>query len=184
LPENTASVLSVDQDYGDISVDNLSLSTLSVNSSCGDIAVSSSDIQYCTIESAYGDTTLTQCSVAESLRMRLNCGTFTLHDSSLSDSQISLDYGDCNIQNTTLHSLTAELACGDFTAKNTAFLERAVIQNNMGDLTLSLSGTAEEYVILSPESQSTSQQGDKRYIIASTDLGNVDISFTQEADPS
>lgn len=110
------------------------------------------------ISASAGDISIKKQQIAK-ISIEQDVGTLSISDSTLANGSISTSLGDTSIENSQLSNLHFEADTGAFTATNISILNTFSIDNNMGNVAISLAA----------------DNHDKTTVSAETDLGDVTI---------
>lgn len=201
--------LSVQNDYGDTRLENLTAGEISLyaglgntelsgvtaeklelDNNSGEAAIEKSEIQVLSCDMDLGDLTLTSVSGRRVESMICNAGDIELEDCSWSEGILSLqnDLGDITAESLTVHGLTLKSAAGsvELAGSITGKIQAEV---DLGDAQFSITGKRSDYQLsLDTDLGDISVDGDKFQEVQNNgenqmeikaDCGDIDIEFTE-----
>lgn len=148
IPDNYEKTIKINNNYGDIEVDNFTKADIEINEDCGDVSVKEG--KKVNIKNNYGDIQLDKANEAE-----INQSAGDVKVGEVNDINVENNYGDIKINNV-YNSLKVEEDCGNVKIENINIKENSFIENNLGDIKI---GSTNEI-----------------YIDASIDLGDIKIN--------
>lgn len=155
LPEDFDGTITIQNKYGNISIDTFLNATMDIKEDCGDVKILAG--KSIKVDNKYGDVEIKK---ADDATINEDCGDVTI--STIQNVIVKNNYGDIEIETVT-NSLHLENDCGDIQLNNINLKKDSYIKDDYGDIEIGLTN--------------------ELFIDAKTDLGKVSINKnTNEAD--
>ena len=148
LPVDFENKVIIENNYGDIKIDDFESMTLEANLDAGDIEVES--VQLATINNHYGDIKISKYS--KEINIEEDCGDVDINE--VENIKVVNKYGDIKIDKVT-NKLNLNNNCGDIKVGSIYLKENSTIEDNLGDIEIG--------------------KTNQIYIDAKTSLGDIDI---------
>ncbi len=148
VPRDYEKNISINNDYGDITIDELANSNINIDIDAGDIDLKA--VNDLTIKNDYGDIKIDNAKTA-----KIDQSSGDIEIGTVDDIDIDVDYGDVEINNINNY-VKIDNSCGDITINNLHINKNSSIKDNLGDIKIGRTNEID--------------------IDASTDLGKVKIN--------
>lgn len=147
LPEAYNEKIIINNDYGDIKIDNFKAAMMEIEEDCGDVSITSG--KHLVVKNNYGDIKIGEAKFAN---IKASCGDIEVRK--VEDIIVKNNYGDIEIKNV-LNYIDAKEDCGDIEIENLLINKSSTIRNSFGNIDIG--------------------KTNQIYIDAKTDLGEVEI---------
>lgn len=128
-PKEILKEITINNDFGDIKIENFENATIDLDQDCGDIDVG--NVKNATIKSSYGDVKIN--SILNKCDIDLSCGDVKIQKLEINkDSSIKNDLGDIKVEKTNDIYIDAKTDLGDTKVKN---------NNRQSEITLTISNS-------------------------------------------
>lgn len=201
-----ANTLSLDQDYGNSQLSGIHASSLTASCDAGNLTLSDIDANSASLSLDFGDLSVENAKIPGNFQLSASAGDVSLSQVLAGNvTSVQLDYGDlemtdctmqsadteenvylldcgnCTISNSAFQDSSFSLDFGDFQTKETTLLGNTAITDSMGNITLELAGSPDDYQVISELAGSSGSSGKTNQIQIYGDdtLTNVSVSFTE-----
>ena len=138
--------VSLDLDYGDCWVQNVTAASLTAVNKAGEIMISDSSVSgTASLVLNYGDLTAKNTEVQNLCKVKNDAGYINLTDFSCGSSEMELEYGDVRCETSTLWNSSFDMDFGDIQTTDTALYGNTAISMDYGDVRLNLHGSNADY---------------------------------------
>lgn len=192
LPAKYYNSIYIEENYGDVKVENAECGKISIDNDCGDTVLKNVEAKNnLKINSDYSDVELKSVQSYESTNIKANCGDVIIDDSKLFCLDIDSNYGDIKVDNSVISkSLNFISDSGDTEISNTKLDCNGKFKADYGDIKLNINGNKENYTTQldvnlgdsSIDSENTKFYNGKnsKYILnVYADCGDIDVNFLE-----
>ena len=190
LPAKYYNSIYIEENYGDVKVENTECGKISIDNDCGDTVLKNVEAKNdLKINSDYSDVELKSVQSYESTNIKADCGDVIIDDSKLFCLDIDSNYGDIKVDNSVISkSLNFISDSGDTEINNTKLDCNGKFKADYGDIELNIDGNKEDYTTQldvnlgdsSIDSENTKFYNGKnsKYILnVYADCGDIDVNF-------
>ena len=138
-----AKTFNIDNDYGDITFNNIITETVNIELDCGSLKATNVEATSMKIKNSYGDIDIKDIKATE-FDSKLSCGSIDIKTSEIETANIYNDYGDIEIESLKASKCTIESSCGDIDLSGdiTNYLE---IKSDLGSVEVKLDKDISNY---------------------------------------
>ena len=191
LPEKYYNSIYIEENYGDVKVENTDCGKISIDNDSGDTVLKNVEAKNnLKINSDYSDVELNSVKSKNLTAISADCGDIKINNSNLSNLDVDSNYGDIKVDNSVIsESLNFISNAGDTEIYNTQLNCNSKFKANYGDIKLNINGNKENYTIqldvnlgdANIDSENTKYYNGKnsKYILnASADCGDIELIFS------
>ena len=191
LPEKYYNSIYIEENYGDVKVENTDCGKISIDNDSGDTVLKNVEAKNnLKINSDYSDVELNSVKSKNLTAISADCGDIKINNSNLSNLDVDSNYGDIKVDNSVIsESLNFISNAGDTEIYNTQLNCNSKFKANYGDIKLNINGNKENYTIqldvnlgdANIDSENTKYYNGKnsKYILnASADCGDIEVIFS------